>query len=45
MKQKERVFQALANKQPDRVPLFEIWIDEDIYFYDFFLIISAIFFM
>lgn len=28
MKQRERVFTALEHKKPDRVPLFEIWIDE-----------------
>lgn len=30
MKPKERVFSALDLKQPDRVPLFEIWIENDI---------------
>ena len=30
MKPRERVFAALELKQPDRVPLFEIWIDDDI---------------
>ncbi|UCC38575.1 MAG: hypothetical protein JSV96_12165 [Candidatus Aminicenantes bacterium] len=30
MKPRERVFQTLEHKQPDRVPLFEIWIDDEI---------------
>lgn len=28
MKSRERVFEALAHRQPDRVPLFEIWIED-----------------
>jgi uroporphyrinogen decarboxylase len=30
MKSRERVFEALAHREPDRVPLFEIWIGDDI---------------
>jgi uroporphyrinogen decarboxylase len=30
MKPRERVFEALAHREPDRVPLFEIWIGDDI---------------
>lgn len=29
MKPRERVFTALEHQEPDRVPRFEIWIDDD----------------
>jgi hypothetical protein len=29
MKPRERVFTALEHREPDRVPRFEIWIDDD----------------
>jgi uroporphyrinogen decarboxylase len=30
MKPRERVFEALAHREPDRVPMFEIWIEDDV---------------
>ncbi len=29
MKPRQCVFKALEHKQPDRIPLFEIWIEDD----------------
>ena len=30
MKPRERVFVALGHQEPDRVPRFEIWINDDV---------------